>query len=52
MPNLFLLDLILKDRDRFLITFSGFIYVKILNPEEKSQLEDYMSMMDKEVISL
>jgi hypothetical protein len=52
VANLFLLDLILKDRDRFLITFSGFIYVRILSEEEKSRLDDFMSMNGKSVISL
>ena len=49
VPNLFLLDLVLKDRDRFLITFSGFIYVKVLKQEEKMRLEGYLDYMDKEV---
>lgn len=52
VPNLFLLDLVMKDRDRFLITFSGFIYTRILGAEEKTRLEDYMRFQDAEVISL
>jgi hypothetical protein len=28
IENLYLLDLVLKDRDRFLVTFSGFIYAR------------------------
>lgn len=38
VQNLYLLDLILKDRDRFLITFSGFIYARQLSEQEKSKL--------------
>ena len=43
VPNLFLLDLVMKDRDRFVITFSGFICVKTLSAEEKTRLDGYMS---------
>ena len=35
VENLYLLDLILKDRDRFVIIYSGFTYAKSAKKEDR-----------------
>lgn len=35
IKDLYLLDFVLKDRDRFLITFSGFIYARNASQKER-----------------
>ena len=52
VKNLFLLDLVVKDRDKFLVTFSGFIFVRVLGEEEKGRLEGNMEWQGKEVMVL
>lgn len=42
----------LKDRDRFLVTFSGFIYARQLGQEEKSKLDNFMRLVDFPVFEL
>ena len=49
VKDLFLLDFVLKDRDKFLIIFSGFIYAREASQKEREDVEDYFQYSEKEM---
>lgn len=56
VPNLYLLDLTLKDRDKFLITFSGnysdklgFIYGRKAELKERQSVENYFNFAENQM---
>lgn len=46
IQDLYLLDFVLKDRDRFIITFSGFIYARLATQKERESLDNYFDYAD------
>jgi hypothetical protein len=49
VDDLYLLDFVLKDRDKFLIIFSGFIYARQATQQERNSLKNYFEHSDNHI---
>lgn len=49
IQDLYLLDFVLKDRDKFLIIFSGFIYARCATQKERESIENYFDFADNQI---
>lgn len=49
IDDLYLLDFVLKDRDHFLIIFSGFMYARKATQKERELVENYFEFADNPI---